>query len=141
MEAKVSWKNKACFEAEVGSGHKILMDGAPEFGGENKGARPTELVLSGLGGCSGIDIVNILIKMRQEITKFTAHIDGTRAEDHPKRFTRIHVHYELEGPNIDPEKVKKAVQLSLEKYCSVALSLNAEITYSYEVNGIKYNAN
>jgi putative redox protein len=141
MKAKVKWQNKVQFESEVGSGHKIVMDGAPELGGENKWARPTELLLSGLGGCTGIGIINVLTKMRQEISDFTIHLDGTRAEDLSKRFTDIHVHYEFQGPNINPEKVKKAIQMSIEKYCSVSLSLNANITYSYEINGVKYNSN
>jgi len=140
MEAKVRWQNKVSFEAEVGSGHKIMMDGSSDIGGENKGARPTELLLSGVGGCSGIDMVNILTKMRQEITALTIHVNGTRAEDYPKRFTDVHVHFELHGPNLDPEKVQKAAQMSMEKYCSVSLSLNAKVTYSYEVNGVKYNS-
>jgi putative redox protein len=139
VEAKVKWQNKMSFEAEVTSGHKIIMDASPDVGGENKGPRPTELLLSGVGGCSGIDIINILGKMRQEITSLAVHVNGTRAEDYPKKFTDIHVHFELEGPGLDPEKVKKAAQMSMEKYCSVSLSLNANITYSYEVNGTKYN--
>lgn len=138
MEAKVRWQNKVSFEAEVGSGHKIIMDGASELGGENKGARPTELLLSGVGGCSGIDIINILGKMRQDVTSLTVHVNGIRAEEYPTRFTNVHVHFELEGTDIDPEKVKKAAQMSMEKYCSVSLSLNAEVTHSFEVNGNKY---
>jgi len=134
MEAKVLWKGKVCFESNVGSGNQIIMDGAAEIGGENKGARPTELLLSGVGGCSGIDMVNILNKMRQEVTSLTIHVNGTRAEDYPKRFTNINIHFELEGPALDPEKVKKAAQMTMEKYCSVSLSLNADITYTCEVN-------
>lgn len=139
MEAKVAWQGKMFFQAKTGSGHTINMDAKPEVGGENKGARPTELILCGVGGCSGIDIVNILNKMRQEITGLNVHVSGERAQDYPQRFTKIHVHFDVEGPELDPDKVKKAAQLSLEKYCSVALSLNAQITYSYEVNGVKYS--
>ncbi|KJS21379.1 MAG: hypothetical protein VR72_10755 [Clostridiaceae bacterium BRH_c20a] len=135
MEAKVIWKDKVCFEANVGSGHQIIMDGSTDIGGENKGARPTELLLSGVGGCSGIDMVKILNKMRQEITNLTIHVNGKRAEDYPRRFTNINVHFELEGANLDPEKIKKAAQMSMEKYCSVSLSLNADITYTCKVNG------
>jgi putative redox protein len=79
--------------------------------------------------------------MRQEITNFTIHVDGTRAEDYPRRFTHIHLHYVLQGPSIDPEKVRKAIEMSMEKYCSVSLSLNAKMTFSYEVNGQKYDFN
>ncbi|MGI6226794.1 MAG: OsmC family protein [Peptococcales bacterium] len=140
MKAKVRWQENVSFEAEVGSGHKIVMDGSSDIGGENKGARPTELLLSGVGGCSGIDMVNTLKKMRQEVTSLTVHVNGERAEDYPQRFTDVHVHFELEGPNLDPEKVQKVAQLSMEKYCSVSLSLNAEVTYSYEVNGVKYSS-
>lgn len=134
MEAKVTWQQKMQFQAEVDSGHKVIMDAGSEVGGENKGPRPTELLLSGVGGCSGIDIVNILEKMRQEITELTVNVSGTRAAEIPKRFTDIHVHFEVKGPNLDPSKVAKAADMSMEKYCSVALSLNSKITYSYKVN-------
>lgn len=138
MKATVKWQNKMEFLGELTSGHTVVMDAGLENGGENKGARPTELLLSGVGGCSGIDMVSILEKMRQEISSLTIHVDGTRAEEYPKRFTKVLVHFQLTGPNLDPEKVKKAAQMSMEKYCSVALSLNAQITYTVEVNGIKY---
>jgi len=134
LEAKVTWQQKMQFQAEVDSGHKVIMDAGSEVGGENKGPRPTELLLSGVGGCSGIDIVNILEKMRQEITELTVNVSGTRAAEIPKRFTDIHVHFEVKGPNLDPSKVAKAADMSMEKYCSVALSLNSKITYSYKVN-------
>ena len=137
MKAKISWQDKVHFKSLVGSGHTVVMDGSPDIGGENKGARPTELLLSGVGGCSGIDLVTILEKMRQKISTLDIEVTGIRNDDTPKRFTDIHVNFILTG-DIDPEKVEKAVQLSMEKYCSVSLSLNSNITYSYEVNGIKY---
>lgn len=137
MKATVSWQGKVQFESEVTSGHKLQMDGSSEVGGENKGPRPTELLLSGVGGCSGIDIVMILEKMRQNLTSLNVEVSGKRNDDVPKRFTDIHVHFIIEG-DVEPEKAGKAAQLSMEKYCSVSLSLNSNITYSYEVNGEKY---
>lgn len=137
MKANVIWQGNVQFEAEITSGHKIKMDGTEAIGGQNKGPRPTELLLSGVGGCSGIDMVTILEKMRQNLTSLNVEVTGKRNDDFPKRFTDIHVHFILEG-DVDPEKAGKAAQLSMEKYCSVSLSLNSNITYSYEVNGERY---
>ncbi len=124
------------FLGETPSGHQIQMDASEEVGGQNSGARPTELVLSAVAGCTGIDIISILQKMRLEPTSFHMDVKGDRAENHPKRFTHIHIHYALEG-DLPEEKVVRAIQLSNEKYCSVSRSLNAEMTTSFSINGIK----
>jgi putative redox protein len=124
------------FLGETPSGHQIQMDASEEVGGQNSGARPTELVLSAVAGCTGIDIISILQKMRLEPISFQMDIKGDRAENHPKRFTHIHIHYALEG-DLPEEKVVRAIELSNDKYCSVSHSLNAEITTSYSINGIK----
>ncbi|OEF96457.1 peroxiredoxin [Vulcanibacillus modesticaldus] len=138
MKMNVEWKGNMMFEGEGGSGHSIVMDAAEKVGGENKGPRPMEMVLSGLGGCTGMDVVSILKKMRNTIETFKIEIDAKRAEEHPKRFTEINVHYVLTGPNLEKSKVEKAINLTQEKYCSVSKSLNAKITYSYEINGEKF---
>ena len=135
MESIIKWTGKMSFLGETPSGHQIQMDASEEVGGQNSGARPTELVLSAVAGCTGIDILSILEKMRLEPISFQMDIKGDRAENHPKRFTHIHIHYALEG-DLPEEKVVRAIKLSNDKYCSVSHSLNAEITTSYSINGI-----
>jgi putative redox protein len=137
MKVNVTWQGKMRFETETPSGHTVTMDAAPEVGGENKGPRPTEMVLSAVGTCSAIDIVDILRKMRLNVEGFAMEVEGERAEDHPRRFTKVHMHYVLKG-DLPEEKVRRAVRLSVEKYCSVSNSLNARITSSFEINGKRY---
>ncbi len=133
MKAKVEWKTGMQFAASTGSGHQILMDSSAEVGGSNSGPRPTELLLAGLGGCTGMDMASILRKMQQPFKSVDMEIEGTRAEDHPKRFTAIHLHYTVKGSGLNEERVARAAQLSVEKYCSVSHSLNADITYDVTV--------
>lgn len=134
MKMKVEWKGQMAFEGITPSGHSVKMDAAQDDGGQNSGARPTELLLNALAGCTGIDIISILEKMRLKVSSFHMEVEGERAEDHPKRFTDIHIHYVLEG-GLPQEKVHRAITLSKEKYCSVAHSLSANLTMSYEING------
>ena len=122
------------FSSTTPSGHELKMDASEEVGGKNTGARPTELLLNAVAGCTGIDIISILKKMRLDPTSFSMDVEGDRADDHPKRFTKIHIHYTLEG-DLPEDKVIRAIELSTEKYCSVSHSLNAEITVSYSLNG------
>jgi putative redox protein len=140
MESTINWTGNMSFSGGTPSGHQIKMDASEEVGGQNSGARPTELVLHAVAGCTGIDIISILQKMRLEPTSFQMDITGDRAEDHPKRFTQIHIHYALEG-ELPEDKVIRAIQLSKDKYCSVSHSLNAEMTASYSINGTKGQAN
>lgn len=140
MKVNVTWQGNMLFETDTPSGHTVTMDAAPEVGGENKGPRPTEMVLSAAGTCSAIDIVDILRKMRLNVEEFAMEIQGERAEDHPRRFTKVHMHYVLKG-DLPVEKVRRAVQLSVDKYCSVSNSLNARITSSFEINGKRYEMN
>ncbi|HEY4549762.1 MAG TPA: OsmC family protein [Bacillus sp. (in: firmicutes)] len=135
MESIIKWTGKMSFLAETPSGHQIQMDASEDVGGQNSGARPTELILSAVAGCTGIDIISILQKMRLEPISFQMDIKSDRAENHPKRFTHIHIHYALEG-DLPEEKVVRAIELSNDKYCSVSHSLNAEMTTSYSINGI-----
>ncbi|MGE7760251.1 OsmC family protein [Peribacillus sp. NPDC097895] len=138
MKTMIKWEGEMAFSGVTPSGHEIKMDAAKESGGTNSGARPTELLLHSLAGCTGIDIVMILKKMRFETTGFQIEIEGSRAENHPKRFTDFHIHYILEG-ELPEDKVVRAIQLSKNTYCSVYHSLNANISMSYSINGVKGN--
>jgi putative redox protein len=123
------------FEALNESGVRIAIDGSPAIGGENKGARPMELLIMGLGGCSGIDIINILKKMKQDVDDFSISIDAEREQGkEPSLFEKIHIQFQLTGA-LDTSKVEKAVQLSMDKYCSVAKTLEktATITYGFSI--------
>jgi putative redox protein len=123
------------FVGESDSGHAVVMDAAPESGGRNMGVRPMEMLLLGLGGCTAFDVVMILKKSRQAIVDCEVKIDSDRAQEVPKVFTRIHVHFIISGTRLDATKVDKAVKLSAEKYCSATkmLSETAEITHDFEI--------
>lgn len=122
------------FEATDDYGHSVKIDTSPETGGTNFGVRPMQLLLMGLGGCSGIDIISILKKQRQEVESFRTRIEGERqAGVEPSLWTSVNLIFELTG-NIDPEKAHRACQLSLEKYCSVAETLRrAGCAFNWEV--------
>jgi len=136
LDLTINWQGKMAFAGTTPSGHEIKLDAAPEVGGENTGARPTELLLQAVAGCTGMDIISILHKMRLEPSSFQIDVEGERAEEHPKRFTNINLHYALDG-DLPEDKVIRAIQLSKDKYCSVSHTLNAEITVSYSINGVK----
>ncbi|TCP68842.1 OsmC family protein [Baia soyae] len=138
MKIDIQWQGKMEFKTDTPSGHHITMDASAEVGGENLGPRPTEMLLSAVGTCSGIDIVDILAKMRLEVQSFSMEVSGERADEFPKKFTDVHMHYRLTG-DLPAEKVRRAVQLSVEKYCTVSNSLSARITASFEVNGERFN--
>lgn len=121
-------------------GNKVHMDISTEQGGTGQGAGPMQLLIMGVGGCSGIDILSILRKGRQNVEQFSVDLTAERAEGEvPSLFTKIHAHYTLTG-DLDSDKVKRAIELSLEKYCSVSKTLEstAEITFSYTVNAVDY---
>ena len=126
------------FEARDANGHTIKMDSSPETGGENFGARPMQVLLMGLGGCSGIDIVSILKKQRQQVDGFNMHIEGEREPGkEPSLWQTVNIIFELTG-NIDPEKAKRACELSMDKYCSVAATLKAAgCTINWEVRIVR----
>ncbi len=123
------------FVGESGSGHSVVMDGAPEAGGRNLGIRPMEMLLLGLGGCTAFDVVSILKKSRQDLVDCEVEIDAERAADVPKVFTKIHIHFIVSGHNLDDKRVSKAVDLSADKYCSASrmLEKTAAITHDYEI--------
>ncbi len=124
------------FVGESGSGHAVVMDGPPELGGQNLGVRPMEMLLLGLGGCTGFDVVHILKKARQPVTGCEVELDAERANEDPKVFTRIHIHYVVAGQEgLSEKQVEKAVRLSAEKYCSASIMLGqvVEISHDFEV--------
>jgi putative redox protein len=123
------------FVGESGSGHSVVMDGAPEAGGRNLGIRPMEMLLLGLGGCTAFDVVSILHKSRQRISDCEVEIAAERAAEVPKVFTSIHVHFIVSGRDLDTTKVSKAVSLSADKYCSASRMLEkaATITHDFEI--------
>jgi putative redox protein len=135
MRARVKWIENVSFLGESESGHTVVMDGAPDAGGRNIGMRPMELLLIGMGGCSSFDVVTILKKARLPITDCVAEISAERADEVPKVFTKIHVHYVVTGNNLAPNHVERAVKLSAEKYCSASIMLgkSAEITHDFEI--------
>lgn len=136
MKAQIKWVDGAMFLGESGSGHTIVMDGPPDAGGRNMGVRPMETVLIGLGGCASYDVVSILKKSRQDIRDVQVSLDAERAETEPKVFTRIHVHFVVTGKQLKETQVKRAVELSAEKYCSASIMLGragVEITHGYEI--------
>jgi putative redox protein len=134
MKTTIEWTGKMAFTGTTPSGHQLMMDAPLEVGGENKAPRPTELLLNAVAGCTGIDIISILAKMRIEPTSFTMEVEAKRADEHPKKITELHIHYLLEG-DLPEAKVVRAIKLSKSTYCSVSHSLSAEITVSYSING------
>lgn len=135
MKANIAWQEGVSFLGQVGSGHSVLMDGAPEAGGKNLGPRPMEMILLGLGGCTAFDVVHILRKGRQAITGCQVEMDAQRATEDPKVFTRIHLHFIITGKDLDSRQVERAINLSAEKYCSASMMLKAtvDITHDYEI--------
>ena len=135
MKAQIKWVENAAFLGKSGSGHEVMMDGPPENGGNNLGMRPMEMLLLGMGGCASFDVVLILRKSRQEVTDCVAEIEAERAENPPKVFTKIHMHFIVTGRGLKEAQVKRAIDLSAEKYCSASIMLakTAEITHDYEI--------
>lgn len=135
MNVRVKWLDHMSFVGESGSGHSVVMDGAPEDGGRNLGVRPMEMVLLGLGGCATFDVVLILKRARQQVEDCQVLIEAERAGDIPKVFTKINLVFQVKGKNLSDKQVAKAVNMSADKYCSVSKMLEhtAEITHSYEI--------
>lgn len=135
MECTVRWHEGMSFIAETGSGHMVPMDGAPSAGGRDLAPRPMELLLAGAGGCTSFDVIMILKKGRQDIVDCEVRLSAERAEDDPKVFTRIDMHFVVTGRNLKPEAVERAVKLSAEKYCSASIMLGktAEMHHKWEI--------
>ncbi len=137
MKARVKWVEDVTFVGEADSGHAVVMDGPAESGGKNRGMRPMEMLLVGMGGCTAFDVVVILKKARQAVTDCEVVLEAERAAEPPKVFTRIHVHYRVRGTGLSEAQVKRAVELSTQKYCSASIMLGktAELTHDYEILG------
>ena len=135
MKTRVKWVEQVAFMVESGSGHSMVIDGAPEAGGRNLGMRPMELVLGGAAACTAFDVVWILKRARQPVADCVVDAEAERAPAEPKVFTRIHLRYAVAGRGLDPRQVERAVKLSKEKYCSATIMLgqSAEITYEVRV--------
>lgn len=132
MTTVVKWQGKMAFEAITEEGHSVLMDASPEVGGEGRGPRPMEMVLMGLGGCTGIDVVLMLQKGKQDIDDCQIDITAERSDTVPKVYSKIHVHFKVSGRALNEKKVKRAVGLSAEKYCSVSKMLEATVALSHD---------
>jgi putative redox protein len=133
VQARIKWVENMAFVAESGSGHAVVIDGPPEIGGRNLGARPMELLLMGVGACSSVDVVMILKKARQPVSDCYCELNAERAETEPKVFTSIHLRFVVSGSGLNPAQVERAVKLSAEKYCSASIMLaNAGVKISHD---------
>ncbi len=139
MATVIKWQGKMAFEATTEGGHSVLMDASPEVGGEDRGPRPMEMVLMGLGGCTGIDVVLMLQKSKQAINGCEIEICAERSDSVPKVYSKIHVHFKVTGTDLNEKKVKRAVDLSAEKYCSVSKMLEATVVMSHDYEIIEHS--
>ncbi len=135
MNTTVKWIDGMMMVGESASGHTIVMDGPEELGGKDLGVRPMEMLLLGMGGCTTVDVVSTLKKMRENVQDCRVEISAERADEHPKVFTAIHLHFIVEGDNLSDKKITKAVSLSADKYCSASIMLakTATVTHNFEV--------
>ena len=136
MQATIKWVDEVKFLAKSGSGHEVVVEGPESHGGRNTGARPMELILMGLGGCTAFDVMSILKKSRQEVTDCVAHLEAERADAVPAVFTKIKIHFVVSGRQLKEAAVARAVSLSAEKFCSASIMLEkagVEITHSFEI--------
>ena len=136
MEGKVTLCGGLRFVGEAGSGHSIVMDGAADFGGGDSAPRPSELLLLSLAGCTGMDVISILRKKRQTVTSLEVMVSGDQREEHPRAFTRIGLKFVVRGEGLNSEAVRRAIELSQEKYCSVGATLQegVAITTEFEIH-------
>jgi putative redox protein len=135
LHSKVRLVENMQFIATADSGHAVVMDGPPNVGGNNTGTKPSELLLMAFGGCSGMDVISILRKKKQDVTGFEMNVSGDTAESNPKSIQKMHIEYVITGRNISEEAVTRAIELSLGKYCLVGTTIGkgAEITHSYRI--------
>ncbi len=135
MKARVKWVEDVLFIGESGTGHTVVMEGPEEAGGHGTGMRPMELLLLGMGGCTAYDVIEILKKSQQDIRDCVLEVKGERSEEAPKVYTNIHVHYKITGKNVKANFVERAINMSIEKYCSATIMLakTATVTHDYEI--------
>lgn len=131
--ARISWVDGALFVAEAGSGHTITMDGSPDVGGRDLAARPMEMVLIGMGGCTAIDVASMLRKQRQDVRDIIVELEAERADDHPKVFTSVKLVYRVRGRKLNRALVERAVALSDEKYCSATAMIRKSANVTHEI--------
>jgi len=132
LEAKIDWKEGLAFRASL-DGHEFIIDGTPEAGGKDLGPRPKGLTLVSLAGCTGMDVISILGKMRVKVDAFTVATEALMADEHPKKFLAIKVTYRFVGTGINPESLRKAITLSEEKYCGVRATLSPAVAIRHEI--------
>jgi len=128
----VTWSNNMKFVANIDN-HNIIIDAAPDVGGKEEGPRPKSFMMLALGGCTGMDVISILRKMKVDVTYFNVKIDADVSDEHPKKFLSMKVIYEIKGNNIDYEKVERAVNLSIDKYCGVNANFKDSMKMEYEI--------
>lgn len=136
MQATIKWVDGVMFLGESGSGHAVVMDGAPDHGGRNMGVRPMEMILLGLGGCASFDVIGILKKSRQAVSDCRVELQAERADAVPSPFTKIHLKFIVSGKGLKANQVQKAVELSATKYCSASIMLEAagvQLSHSVEI--------
>ncbi|NTX00014.1 MAG: OsmC family protein [Geobacteraceae bacterium] len=131
-EISVFWKGEMAFEALI-DGHSVMMDATPAAGGTNQGPTPKPLLMASLGGCTGMDVISLARKMRQEVESLEIKLQGTITEEHPMHYTAIHMVYIFKGKDLDPEKLQKAIDLSQEKYCGVNATLRRGMPVTSEI--------
>jgi len=132
QDISISWKNGMAFEADV-NGHKLMLDAGEQFGGKNLGPRPKPLMLVALAGCTAMDVVSILAKMRVELDNFDVKVEGEQSEEQPVHYTSMHIIYEFWGKDLPADKLEKAISLSQERYCGVAAVYNKVMPVTYEM--------
>lgn len=136
MNVRIKWVENVMFVGESGSGHGIVLDGAPESGGRNLGMRPMELMALGVGSCSSYDVVTILRKARQQISSCEAEVETTRAEGTPSVFETIHLHFKVRGKDLSEKQVERAIALSADKYCSASIMMRdagVKVSHDFEI--------
>jgi putative redox protein len=135
MKSRMKLVEDMQFVGTADSGHAVIMDAPPSVGGNNTGSKPSELLLMAFGGCSGMDVISILRKKKQDVTNFEINVNGETPDKHPRYFSDIHIEYVVTGRNISEEAVQRAIELSLGKYCMVGITIGkaAKITHSYKI--------
>ena len=135
MKTRLKWAGGAAFIGQLSGGHTVVLDGPPEGGGKNLGPRPMEMLLVSMGACSTYDVISIMIKSREIVKDCDVEITANRADEHPRVFTDIHLHFIVAGKKLKEKNIERAIQLSAEKYCSASIMLGAvaNITHDYEV--------
>lgn len=131
-KVETQWKGDMAFDSIV-SGHHVMMDAAEDVGGKDSGARPKQLMLAALAGCTGMDVISILKKMKIEPEEFKIDVEGNLTEEHPKYYDKMQIIYSFKGNNLDVEKIRKAIELSQEKYCGVSAVYKQTMPVTYEI--------